>query len=110
MNNVNCKTIITSKARPSCCVETEGALDVDVTIRFADGTELEGELTLLPAEDGSGYTSWGSPSHWVSDGLLSVIQCRDDFDLVLDMLAASASAACDAYEDHLVFLDEITPP
>lgn len=62
-------TITIGSITTSSVCDTDGALDIDVTVRFANGTEAEGELTLLPAEDGSGYSSWGEPSHWV-DGRL----------------------------------------
>jgi hypothetical protein len=38
----------------------EGGVDVDVTVTFPDGSECDGEVTLLPAEDGRHvYESWG---------------------------------------------------
>ena len=70
----------------------EHGIDVVVSV---DG--VDGEVTLLPAEDGvGGYGSWGSPDHWVSGDLLVYIRTLDDAETVLRDLADQAGAEADA--------------
>lgn len=62
----------------STCVDTEGALDYDVTVTIGD-LEIEGEVTLAPSQYDGQLDSWGaSPDHWVSDGLLRVLRDLPD--------------------------------
>jgi hypothetical protein len=53
-------------ANKSSC--TDNGMDVSLTVRFGR-TTMTGEVTLLPSADG-GWTSWGSPDHWVDGKLL----------------------------------------
>lgn len=61
-------------------------IDLDVTVTLSDGSELEGEVTLVPAQDGRPeYEVYGPPGdggaeYWVSSGLLDALAaaCGDD--------------------------------
>lgn len=76
----------------------ERGLDVGVTVTLPDGREIDGEVTLLPREDGSpGYAAWGSRDHWVSGDLLRALDealSDDEVRDVLDEIESAASAAC----------------
>lgn len=51
-------------------------LDVDVTVTLPDGSEVDGEVTLVPNADGTpGYEAYGmGPDFWVSGPLLRALQ------------------------------------
>ncbi len=77
----------------------ERGLDVPVTVTLPDGREVEGEVTLLPAEDGRPtYESWGEPDHWVDGRLLRELRKAfpdySDLRKILARLAAIAGEAC----------------
>lgn len=72
-----------SNARPSTCLDVDGARDVDVVVTLG-AREVEGEVTLVPASG-----TWqrgciplqaygGQPDHWVSGDLLRVLRTLDD--------------------------------
>lgn len=90
--------ITASNVRPSDCSDHTGALDLDVSIVLSDVT-IDGEVTLLPAEDGSGYSSWGSPDHWVDGNILVALRGMDNerYSALLSALAAEAGAVADRY-------------
>jgi hypothetical protein len=55
----------------------ERGVDVDFTLEL-DGKTIEGEVTLLPREDGSpGYASWGQPDHWLDGRTLARLRALD---------------------------------
>ena len=63
------------------------------------GTEVDGEVTLLPAADGRpGYGAWGQPDHWVSAGLLRALEALSEETRrrALSEIEAAASAAAGA--------------
>jgi hypothetical protein len=76
-------------ARPTLHGVARG-IDVAVSVDGHDG-----EVTLLPAEDGSGYTSWGQPDHWVDGALLAYIYTRPDAKRILMDLAWLAGIEAD---------------
>lgn len=75
----------------------ERGLDVSVTVTI-DGRDIEGEVTLVPREDGSpGYASWGSsPDFWVSGGLLRELEALpgEDFRAALAEIESAAAKEC----------------
>jgi hypothetical protein len=79
----------------------ERGIDVDFTLTI-NGEEYEGEVTLLPHEDGSrGYGAWGEPNHWVDGRTITRIRdlASDDYTTVLDAIeAATAPVATDFAE------------
>lgn len=87
-----------SHPRPSHCLpDVAGATDVDITVTI-DGTEHEGEVTLIPAEDRNAcgrLVAWGSPDHWVDGKLLSVLKELDGrtFTEALKAIESAASTA-----------------
>lgn len=103
------KTITASNARHSDCCDTEGALDLDVSVMLPDGTVLSGEVTLVPARSHSGYVSWGEPSHWVSSDLLAGVQSAAEaidskydtdveFESILHSIACEAGLVADQFD------------
>lgn len=55
-------------------------IDVDFTLTL-DGVEIEGEVTLLPHEDGSpGYGAWGSVENWLDGRTVAKIRHLDKGD------------------------------
>jgi hypothetical protein len=81
-------------ANKSSC--TDNGMDVSLTVRFGR-TTMTGEVTLLPSADG-GWTSWGSPDHWVDGKLLDGvkaecakrgIELRDALDVIESAAAQS---------------------
>lgn len=73
----------------------EGGLDVDFTLTLSDGTEIDGEATLLPHEDGRpGYGAWGAPDNWVDGRTLAAIRDRDDLREILAVIEASCADEC----------------
>jgi hypothetical protein len=70
-------TVVASNPRPTD-TGAEGkhgaGVDVDVRVTLPDGQVVEGEVTLLPAEDGTAwYEAWGSADNWVSGDLLTAL-------------------------------------
>jgi len=77
-----------------------GGVDVDVSLMLPDGTELEGEVTLMRREYDGSYGEWGAPDNWISGRLLGEINARwDDYDhrAVLDRLSTVAGHVADRY-------------
>lgn len=71
-------------------------VDVDVMVKLPDGRSIDGAVTLLQAEDGSGrWVAWGDPENWVSGNVLSAIRGYDQAEYrdVLDAIEAEAAAA-----------------
>ncbi len=81
----------------------ERGLDVGVTVTLPGGRVVEGEVTLLPAEDGRPvYESWGEPSMWVSGKLLAEVSRAydgDEFRAALRAIASAAARRCGRPED-----------
>jgi len=77
----------------------EGGIDVDFTLTL-NGVEHEGEVTLLPHEDGRpGYSSWGAPDNWVDSRTLRAIRDldRDVYSDILDAILAETSPEAKAF-------------
>lgn len=55
--------------RPSSCVDTAGAVDAEVTVRDGGAVVAEGEVTLCPSDYDGRISSWGTRSHWCTEGL-----------------------------------------
>jgi hypothetical protein len=73
-------------------------VDVDVIVTLG-GRTLAGEVTLLPADDGSPqYVAWGSPDHWVSPALLALLYAAYEGDRagLRDALTEIGSIASDS--------------
>lgn len=90
--------ITASNVRPSTYTDTDGAVDIDVTVTL-EGLMLEGEVTLAPAQyDGSLGAFGESPDQWVSGDLLRYLRTLDDSDFrsALDALESAAGAAAAA--------------
>jgi hypothetical protein len=88
--------ITASNARPSTCITTEGAYDVDVSVTI-DGKALPaGEVTLAPRQYDGELDAYGnSPDHWISGALLKAIVDRPDFRELCGNLVAEAAAICE---------------
>lgn len=76
----------------------ERGRDVDVTVVLPDGGVVEGEVTLLPAEDGRAvYERWGDPANWVDGRLLRALRAaypdHGEFRAALGELDAVAGGA-----------------
>jgi len=90
--------VYASNARPTT-TGVEAGVDVDVSVTLPDGREIDGEVTLLPAEDGRPrFEAWGSPENWMSWGLLRDLRAMTDGNAgaLRDILSDIASAAGDA--------------
>lgn len=78
----------------------EGALDVDVTVTLSDGTEHEGEVTLV--RDRGHATAWRAygdePSMWVEAGLLAALDRCADRRTALGELAECTAMAAERYD------------
>ena len=93
----NLSTKITALAFFACESDcTANGMDVSMTVRFGR-TTIIGDVTLLPS-DGGGWTSWGSPDHWVEGRLLDRvktecakrgIELRDALDVIESAAARS---------------------
>ena len=81
-----------SYARPTD-TGTERGVDVDWTLTLSDGREIEGEATLLPREDGSGYGAWGEPAHWISGDALRALMTLPERDCAAALRAIEAACA-----------------
>lgn len=77
MKSENSTIVKASDAEISLCMEEEsGAYDVCVEV----GT-VEGEVTLMPAEDGRPmYERWGSLENWMSSRLVALVNSMDDYE------------------------------
>lgn len=75
--------------------DVERGIDVDFSLTL-DGEEMDGEVTLLPHEDGRrGFGRWGSVDNWL-DGA-TVRRIRDlDRDTWSDVLSAIETACAEA--------------
>jgi hypothetical protein len=74
----------------------ERGTDVDFTLTL-DGVEIEGEVTLLPHEDGSpGYGAWGQVDNWLDGRTVATVRklSRDDYtDVCSAIIEATAPVA-----------------
>ena len=85
-----------SNPRPTA-VGVKGGMDVDVTLNLAHTTAY-GEVTLVPDRVNGGWGSLGAqPVHWVSPGLMSVLDALGDRDL-REVLGAIRDAAAPEIE------------
>jgi hypothetical protein len=89
-----------SNARP-----TETGVDRGVDVDFVltiDGATLNGEVTLLPAEDGSlVYRAWGScPDHWLDGRTVTALRDlpNDEYRTVLDAIEDATSKEAGAVQ------------
>lgn len=87
--------ITASNPRPSTTVETDGAMDIDVTLTV-DGVTTEGEVTLCPAQYDGSLASWGDPEHWVSGALLAAVRRIGDDAAERTLLDEIEAAAIEA--------------
>lgn len=71
----------------------EGGVDVCFDATLDDDTVLSGEVTLLPAEDGSGFASGGAPDNWLDGLTLAALKKldHDDFRAALEMIAGETA-------------------
>jgi hypothetical protein len=93
-------TVTVSVASPTT-TGVEGALDVDVTVTLADGTEVEGEVTLARREHDGAWAAYGdAPDYWISGALLAQLHRlgRRAFRDACQEIESSAAAACDEYD------------
>ncbi|MCP4549501.1 MAG: hypothetical protein GY835_23850 [bacterium] len=65
-----------------------GGWDVDVSVR-----DLDGEVTLLPAQSDGQPSRWGDADMWVSGDLLRQLRQREDCHDLLDEMEAVAVRA-----------------
>lgn len=94
-------TVTASNARPSGCVDMDGAIDVDVEVTIG-GRTISGEVTLVPSEYDGTLVSYGtSPDHWISGGLLASMRDLPDarFRTLCDALRSAADEAADEAAD-----------
>lgn len=86
--------VIASKPRPTTTGVDRG-VDVDVTVTMLDGHKVDGEVTLLPREDGTPtYDSWGSTDNWLGGALLAELYAQRE-------AAEDRRAAWDDYLDAI---------
>ena len=72
-------TVTADSARETSTGVDEG-IDVDFLVTFADGTEISGEVTLLPAQYDGRLSAWGAPDNWVSGAALAKLKKFDNED------------------------------
>lgn len=86
-----------SHARPSTTGVDDG-YDVDVCVTLPDGTEIDGEVTLLRRtwEVNSPWGAWGTPNNWLDGRTLASLRelDHDDYRDALDAIESAASAEC----------------
>jgi len=69
-----------SAVTPSSCIDIEGAVDIDVTVRLGERS-IDGEITLVPREADGVLDSWGgSPDYWMTGALLAELHRLSDAD------------------------------
>lgn len=82
----------------------EGALDVDVTVTLADGTVIEGEVTLARRSYDGAWAAYGpARDYWMSDSLMTGLDVLGRCALrdACNEIESAAAAACDEYEAAL---------
>ena len=66
-----------------------------INVRFVltlDGVEHDGEVTLLPHEDGRpGYGRWGDRNHWLDGRTVALLREREDDGDILDAIEGACA-------------------
>ena len=105
MNATDITNTATSNIVASECCDSDGALDMSVTIDLDNGRSLSGELTLVPSAYDGRYGSWGDADNWVGGSLLSDLESAfgyeggpysDEMRAALHQLALCAGKECDS--------------
>ena len=81
---------------------TDFAVDIGLRVTLADGSAIDGEVTLVPGEyDDTKWVSWGSLPNWMSDALHPA--CLDDDGdhdrRAADQIEAAAAAAAAGFRN-----------
>jgi hypothetical protein len=105
MNNPSYKTMGEAKRRKDLIVVASGVrptdtgasgrqgpgVDLDIKVTLPDGRVLDGEVTLLPAEDGRPkYAVWGVPENWLDSRTWRVVRELPNYREVLDAIEVAA--------------------
>lgn len=75
-----------------------GAIDVVFVVTLPDGSEHEGECTLVADESTGGFGAWGGDiTNWLDDATVDVISAlpRIDFDAAREAILAACGAEAD---------------
>ena len=97
MKRLSIKVVAGTASKTTTGVER--GIDVDFVLTI-DGEEVDGEVTLLPHEDGRpGYGAWGDADHWVESNVLGLIRALDHYDYrqVLSEIEAACAVVADAF-------------
>ena len=93
-------TIKINSITDSSCADY--ALDIGLRVTLADGSAIDGEVTLVPgAYDDTAWVSWGQLDHWMSDALIAACADEDgDHDRrAADAIETAAAKAAASYRD-----------
>ena len=96
-DDVGAMTVEAGCASPTTTGVSRG-VDVNFVLTLS-GVDYEGEVTLLPREDGSpGYSSWGDVDHWLDGCTLTALRALDlsdrDMRAVLGEIASACAEVC----------------
>lgn len=91
-------TVTTVGAATETTTGVERGMDVTFAARLPSGATVEGEVTLLPAEDGRPvYESWGALDNWMDSRSIKQLRAElsgDDLSNAISAIEAAASHAC----------------
>jgi hypothetical protein len=73
----------------------EGAIDVVFVLTLPDGTEHDGECTLVANESSGDFGSWGGIDHWLDSRTVGVISALPEFGDLRDAILVACGAEAD---------------
>jgi hypothetical protein len=95
MNDATQMVVVTATNRRPTETGVRDGVDLDVRIDLRDGTVLDGEVTLVPADINPGYGIWGSVENWLDGRTVAALSALRDGELCA-VLDAIEQAAVDA--------------